>query len=380
VVNRFGTHMKAARPEFLRAASLAEGAVFIPAGEYKGVHLTLLDLCSLNASHTFKDWIAAVVVASCLEQRVPAICFQSSSNTGAALIRYTQPHGIKAVWFYPRASRMKLDPAIVGSPHAILVEVQKSEPELKALVAAFSGYSGVKLAPTLEQQIQANTIRAQLVKQYFLDTGHAFDWQSQALSSAFGPFGFYDGWAQLEAKEPGVLPAAPRFLGIHQSSCHPFTDAVPQNRLTPTARAYLQSGRKETTYLEPTLFRSTVTADMAGRMNGLLNRFGGQLDIMAHDAFSRFQAAGVELLEAKGLHLGRDQEGRIVEKAGLIALAGAMRAIDCRVITPGESVLVALTGGVRPEMTGKTEPHYVIGEHAGAEEIQGIFERIAGAI
>jgi hypothetical protein len=51
--------------------------------------------------------------------------------------------------------------------------------------------------------------------------------------------------------------------------------------------------------------------------------------------------------------------GEVVEKTGLMALAGAVKEIDAGTISPGERVLCCLTSGIS-DADGKAVPERVI--------------------
>jgi hypothetical protein len=64
------------------------------------------------------------------------------------------------------------------------------------------------------------------------------------------------------------------------------------------------------------------------------------------------------LLRDKGIEITVNG-GEVVEKTGLISLAGTLKAIDKGNITKGSNVLWCLTGGIC-DADGKSEPEYRI--------------------
>jgi len=70
-----------------------------------------------------------------------------------------------------------------------------------------------------------------------------------------------------------------------------------------------------------------------------------------------FDGKGVlELLEARGFNV-RAKDGDIVDRTGLIALAGTLKAVESRKIAGGSKVLCCLTSGTG-RADGKAVPEY----------------------
>ena len=99
-------------------------------------------------------------------------------------------------------------------------------------------------------------------------------------------------------------------------------------------------------------------------LNGLLTETGGDLETVNHHEFKkfidrRFDAKGIlELLKDRGVEITiKDKD--IVEKTGLLALVGTVKAIDQGMISKGNNVLCCLTSGVS-NSDGQASPEYKI--------------------
>jgi hypothetical protein len=184
-----------------------------------------------------------------------------------------------------------------------------------------------------------------------------FDWLIQMISAAFGPIGIY----RVLYHYAHELEERPSFLGIQQEmNC-------------PMFRAW----RKKETEIQPESIPSTeqlltrVMYDVRprsyrtyGSLYHLLTETGGDLATINHDEYidfitQRFNGKGIlELLLEKGIEITTNGK-EVVEKTGLIALAGTIKAIDQGRIPKGKKVLCCLTSGVS-QADGKANPEYRI--------------------
>ncbi|MBU7025114.1 MAG: hypothetical protein HXS40_13210 [Theionarchaea archaeon] len=101
-----------------------------------------------------------------------------------------------------------------------------------------------------------------------------------------------------------------------------------------------------------------------GSLNHLLTETGGDLATINHDEYrnfmaQRFDKKGIlELLRERGIEITTNEK-EVLEKTGLLALAGTIKAIDQERIPKGKKVLCCLTSGVS-QADGKAEPEYRI--------------------
>jgi hypothetical protein len=88
----------------------------------------------------------------------------------------------------------------------------------------------------------------------------------------------------------------------------------------------------------------------------------GDVTTIGHTEFSDFVEHEFEgktvldLLQDKGIKISV-RDGDVVEKAGLIALAGTLKEIDNGLIKEGSNVLCCLTGGMSAA-NGQAKPEY----------------------
>jgi hypothetical protein len=184
-----------------------------------------------------------------------------------------------------------------------------------------------------------------------------FDWLVQTISAAFGPIGIYSVLHGFGAE----LDTIPRFLGIQQeANC-------------PMYKAWTSDTRElDPVPVEPKMGRDLLTKVMYDvapytygtydDLKGVLTGTRGDLSTINHAEFfgvlgERFDGTSMlELLEDNGVRIGT-RNGEVVERTGLIALAGAVKAIDSGRIARGSRVLCCLTSGTRPG-DGRAEPDY----------------------
>jgi len=184
-----------------------------------------------------------------------------------------------------------------------------------------------------------------------------FDWLTQTISAAFGPVGIF----RILEKFRNEISHTPRFLGIQQEANCPMYQAWKSDRTT----------------IEPIDMNSTeplltkvmydVRPQSYGSYDGLrklLINSNGDLTTINHAEFDDFMAedyAGKSILDwfrEKGVEI-TVKNSEVIEKTGLIALAGTMKKIDDGYIEKGSRVLCCLTSGIS-DADGKVEPEYRI--------------------
>lgn len=356
IVLRNASFFRGISREALAAASIREVGRVLPLAVVDGVHLDLLDLSSGSTTWTFKDWLACVAVARAWQRGDDVVAFQSSGNTGTALSVYAARLGILPVFLYPQGSRYKLDARLLDRTEALLIEVGRSEPEIKRLLGVLGQALNIPLTPDLETQLEANKLRAYLLLEHWRRTGVWHHWHAQALSSAFGPLGLFRGIQELQPvlERDGLLP--PRLYGVQQEAVCPFAlrfQGSPARR--PAA------GRAAV--VEPTLFRTRPGPDLLRRMDRLMATCQGSITALPNADYERLRPAAMGLLQEAGLTFGLSiREGRRVpaEQAGILALCGVLAGIEKRVFHRGERVLVAITGGCRPDVLDQPVPDFQV--------------------
>src|SRR5262245_48044767 len=101
IVRRYSDHLTLVREDSVRRVSLREGAAVLMAQSAPSGSLGILDMSSFSTTGTFKDWVACITIAQCLEKGISEFVTQTSGNTGNALGLYASRQGIKSIILYP---------------------------------------------------------------------------------------------------------------------------------------------------------------------------------------------------------------------------------------------------------------------------------------
>ena len=335
VLLRYAAHVRDLSPLAIASCSIAEGARIVALPGYRDVAIDVLDLSTLTATGTFKDWVACLTVATCRERELPVFLSESSGNTGNALSLYASRAGIRCVILYPAGSRGKIRDYTAALPHVRLIEVRASEAVIKSRLAGISGRSGVPWLPAMDIQLESNKLRAYFLRDAARELSRDWDWHAQALSSGYGVFGFYQGVAEIEAEGGPAAMRAPRLLGVQQEAVSPYAQAIAG---LPAADG--------SDMVEPTLFRTAPPEAFVGEIRRICTQAGGTVVRVPNVEFFAREPAAIALLESGGIGVEQDPlTASPRERAGLYALAGVMQAADAGTIEPGSRVLVVFTGG-----------------------------------
>jgi hypothetical protein len=365
---RFGSHP--IDPSFIERATLREGAVIVDGGTYGDVSFKYLDLSSLSSSGTFKDWVACLTLAHCLQHGITSFVTQSSGNTGNALALYASHCGVRATILYPAMSRYKINPSIAAHSGITFIEIEQAEPVLKEWTSGFSLRYGLPWLPELDLQIQGNALRAYFVADWIAAGTHACDWHVQALSSAYGPLGFYEGCRKIQARGYADLKM-PRFLGVQQQAVQPFAEYLGSS---------LSLGACE--LLEPTLFRSAPTPRLLEGVAQICRESRGVISVIPNADYLAREESLLERLRESGLDAIWVSDGssprRPLERAGLIATLGALNAVRDGTILPGETVLIAVTGGLAPRSGATFRPRWRVAKDQDSDALWEIGDQLFG--
>jgi len=355
VMRRYAPDVFGSFSDIISSVSSREGAAIIRGPEHEGVALLFLDLSTRSSTGTFKDWVACLTIASCVRSGCRRFISQSSGNTANALAYYAARAGVQVSILYPAESRYKINSDLARQDGLTFVEVVGGEPMVKLCAEALEDATGLPWLPTLELQRAGNGLRADFVRDYLVKRGGSIDWHAQALSSAFGPLGFYGRMEDLvrSGDWPGRVP---RFLGIQQEAVSPFFERI--------------YGRVSTSYdlrdvIEPTLFRSNPSDVLVNGVRGICESSQGRISVLRNGEYYERREEAIHLLESAGLVATRRMRPNgtigILEEAGLIAVVGVLHEIEQGTILPEETVLVALTGGFFPRSDDLFEPELQIG-------------------
>jgi hypothetical protein len=355
-VFRFGTSGEDADfKQALLAMSVREGARIFPLMVHRGVAIHVLDESSLMHTGTLKSIDGCLAAAKCRVRGYERVVFESGGNTGIALTTYGQRAGLETFCCVPEANLSLLDRETFSSARAHLIAV--ADPgSVKQAAHLLAGLDGIRHIPEVAWRYEASRFRGCFILEHSISHG-AFDWLVQTISAAFGPIGIYSVFGRF-ASEAGAVP---RFLGIQQEANCPMYTAWQSERKGVADGPAAPGGGED--LLTKVMY--DVTPQTYGTYEDLkevLTATRGDLTTINRSEFDaaldrRFDGKRLlELLGDHGVHIGTRGDD-VVERTGLIALAGALKAIDARTIAPGSRILCCLTSGTRPG-DGRAVPDY----------------------
>jgi threonine synthase len=337
--------------KWLEKTSIREGARIFPLLAYQGVEIFILDETSFMHTKTLKSIDGCITIAKCKLNGYERVVFESGGNTGTALTQYGIREGLETFMFVPGENLSLLNSRIFESDKAHLFSVEKPDLVKKA-AHYFVTQNGLTHIPERDWRYEASMFRGSFILERLLKKDD-FDWLTQTVSAAFGPIGIYRVLKGFE-KEIGQLP---RFLGIQQESNSPLFTGW-------------KKGEKDTEPGETNSTNELLTKVMYDshpqtygtfeEFRNILSATGGDLTTVNRQEFTRFLEktyAGkniLDLLKEQGIDI-TVRGGEVIEKTGLISLAGTLKEIERGRIAEGSKVLCCLTSGVS-EADGKAKP------------------------
>ncbi len=358
--------------EFLQQISIREGARILSLLTYKGVRIHILDETSLMHTKTIKSIDGCASIARCRLRGYEHVVFESGGNTGTALTVYGQRVGLETFLFLPESNLPLLKSSVFEPAKAHLIAVEDPA-SVKPSAHAFECLNGYEHIPQPGWRHEASRFRGFFILEYLL--GHEpFDWFTQTMSAAFGPIGIYSVLREFYGK-PKELP---RYLGIQQEANCPMYRAWKSNgtKVNSTPIASTDSLLTRVMYdAEPQTYGTYQN------LRDLLMSTHGDLTTINNAEFAAFIAADFDgypilrILQDHGIDISL-HEGDVIEKTGLIGLAGTLKAIDNGMIPKGSKVLCSLTSGVS-EADGKAQPEFRITRSAHpSDQVEEYFTRI----
>ena len=352
--------------------SIQEGSRIFPLLDYMGVQIFIYDDSCLMHTRTLKSIDGCVTIAKCKHLGYDRVVFESGGNTGTALTAYGQNAGLETFCFVPEDNLSLLNSHRFAPDRAHLVSVAQPG-KVKAAAHAFAERNGLPRIPQTGWRYEASRFRGMFLAEYHAEHG-GFDWLAQTISAAFGPIGIYSVLARFRPE----LGAPPRFLGIQQEANCPM---YRRWKLKEDAKA------DEITSTQHMLTKVMydVRPQSYGTYEGLrqiLDDTGGDLATVNHDEFAglldmRFGGDSVfDLFRERGVRISTTG-GDVIDKTGLISLAGTLKAIGCGTIARGGKVLCSLTSA-ESEADGRARPEFRI-DGTEAEIEQSITEYSARA-
>jgi threonine synthase len=361
--------------EWLKKTSLREGVTIFPLLIYRGIEIHILDETSFMYTKTLKSIDGCVTIGTCKVKGHNPVVFESGGNTGTALTVYGRRAGLETFFFCPEENIPLLNSKEFGGDGAHLISVEDPGAVKKA-ARLFADANGIKHIPETAWRYTASSLRGCFILEGILD-GMEFDWITQAISAAFGPIGIYRVLARF-SRETGFLP---RFLGVQQEVNSPLFSYWKSN-LERIEAVDIDSTNK---LLSKIMYDSNPRSyGTFADMKKLLLEIKGDLTTVNHGEFADFLRHEFEgktvldLFKEKGVPVSQ-HNGEIIDKTGLMALAGTIKEIDRGKIERGSRVLCCLTSGAC-DADGRSEPEFHITradhlEHAIADYSRNVFKR-----
>ena len=341
--------------EYLKETTIKEGARIVPLMTYKGVDIYIMDETSLMHTKTLKSIDGCVSIAHCRMRGYDRVVFESGGNTGTAFTEYGRKAGLETFLFLPKDNIALLNGKSFDYEKSHLIAVENVEMVKKA-GRLFGELNDVKHIPDILWRYQASIIRGFFILEYIL-MKEKFDWITQTISAAFGPVGIYRVLMEFE-KETGVFP---RFLGIQQEANCPMYTAWKSNKAIPEPVDIVSPER----LLTPVMYDSKpYSYGSFDDLVSVLNNTRGDLTTINHREFRDFLEQDFNgndilgLFNENGIEITL-RDGEVVEKTGLIALAGTLKEIDNGNIAGESRLLCCLTSGITTA-EGKVEPEYIV--------------------
>lgn len=328
--------------KYLLESSISEGAHIVQLMTYKDVAIYILDETSKMATGSLKSIDGCLTTAFSRMEGLESVVFESGGNTGSALTQYGQKAGLETFFFCPLDNIDLLDSMLFHNRKAHLVGVEDRR-RLKEFTNLFAGTAGIRHVPEKSWRNAAAMFRGLFILEHLL-AGRKFDWLSQAISAGFGPIGIYSVLKTYQAE----IQVLPRFLGIQQEVNCPMFELwkcnSPGNKMA--------GKKKEEKLLTRVMYDETPQSYKTFEdLQQLLLLTRGDMLTVNGDEFDScmppFVKYGdiIKLLFSQGITISV-RSGHILEKTGLMALAGTLKAIDTGIIQSGGSVLCCLTSGV----------------------------------
>jgi hypothetical protein len=325
--------------DLLVATSIREGVRIVPLFTYKGVEIWIMDETSLMYTKTLKSIDGCVSIAKCRLAGLERVVLETGGNTGSALSAYGTRAGVETYCFVPAENLILLNSDWFAAPQAHLIGVEDPG-TVKHAAHQFAQMHGLAHIPQVAWRYEASRFRGMVIVEHCLSEGR-FDWIAQSISAAFGPIGIYWSLRQFGRR----LGQVPRFLGVQQEANCPMYRAWRSHRQTLRAKKLTSTAG----LLARTMYDvKPHTYGTYRDLLALLEIAQGELLTINHMEFDRLLAVEVagssmrDLLADQGIDIGRE----VVEKTGLMALAGTLKLIDAGGVPRGKRVLCCLTSGV----------------------------------
>jgi len=341
--------------DLLRTTSIKEGARIFHLMSYRGVEIHILDETSLMHSKTLKSIDACISMAHCKFQGYNRVVLESGGNTGTALTEYGQKAGIETFLFIPEDNLQLMNSRSFLAEKSHLISVEDAG-QVKKAAHLFGSINGIAHIPDIQWRYQASMLRGLFILEHMLSE-KKFDWITQTISAAFGPIGIYRILSRFK-EDLGDLPG---FMGVQQLANCPIYRAWKSRR---SVIEPVETGSVEKLLTRVMYDSQPQTYGSFNEFIDLLTAVKGDLTTINHTEFDDFLkhefdgAVILRLLRDNGIEITL-RDGEVIEKTGLISLAGTLKAIDSGDLAAGSRVLCCVTSGMT-EADGRAAPEFVI--------------------
>jgi len=332
--------------ELLACTSIAEGVQIFPLLEYRGVAIDILDESSRMYTGTLKSIDGCVTTARCLLEGLERIVFESGGNTGAALAAYTGRAGIESFCVFPAENVSLIESRFFAKGRSHLIAVEKPE-MVREATQCVERVCGVVRVPKVDWRIAASEFIGCFILEQLI-AGREYSHLVQSISAAFGPVGIY----RVLERNRSRFGKLPSFVGVQQAS----NAAMVQAWKAGSSEIRTAEVRSTGDLLSRVMYDSTPQRyGTFEPLRNLLAQSGGHLATVDHAEFARYlsnhpdRGNPLDMFRRNGVEIA-ERDGGVVEKTGLMALAGTLKQIDAGEIPRGSRVLCCLTGGTnRPD-------------------------------
>lgn len=343
----------------LLGTSLREGVRIFHLLTYSGVDIYVLDESSLMQTGTLKSIDGCISAAKCKLRGYERVVFESGGNTGTALTEYCGRSGLETFLFVPEENLSLLDSKVFQSEKAHLISVAEAG-WVKKSAHLLKGLNGIQHIPEVAWRYEASKFRGCFILEYSATNG-GFDWILQTISAAFGPIGIYSVLNDFNTPDNKI----PRFLGVQQEANSPMYKAwkSKDRQLDKQSPAPEVRGKLLTRVMYDVAPQTYGTYE---DLKNLLTVTNGDLTTINHSEFSDMLSHTSEnrkildILAENEVHISV-RNGEVVEKTGLISIAGALKEIAGGRIARGSRILCCLTSGTKA-VDGKASPEYRVSD------------------
>jgi len=334
---------------------------------YKGVRIFVMDESTKMETGTYKSLDGCLTTAICKQNGEARIAFSSGANAGTAWTHYGTRIGIETFFFCPPTTLYKIRGELFENERAHLISVGGTDRDVKKAAQIFGEITKVRMVPQVEWRFLSAGVRGMYLAEQMMMRGEPFDWFAQTICAGFGPIGIYRILCHLA--QAGTIPNSwiCGFLGIQQSALSPIATAWKNRELHLSSPGVWNHSQA----IEPGLY-NTHPSETYEPLADILSFTNGDMIDVEFQEYHDFKTEYIGRLEEAGIRLTiRPETNDFLEKAGVLAGAGVIKAIHAGIITNGQSVVCSLSGGTGSAPSRPAVPEFTIAANADLAEQLG---------